>query len=46
MNDYLPLNKGVILNLIVPICIKLLLVLPINQVKTPQISCIYSIKVN
>ncbi len=46
MNDYLPLNKGVIFNLTVPNSTKLLLVLPINQIKTLKISHIYSIKVN
>ena len=34
MNDYLPLNKGLIFNLTVPNYTKPLPVLPINQIKT------------
>jgi len=43
MNDYLPLNKGVFFNLTVPNYTKPLPVLPINQIKPPQIIHIYSI---
>ncbi len=46
MNDYLPLNKGLIFNLTAPNCTKPLPVLPINQIKTPKTGHIYSIKVN
>ena len=46
MNDYLPLNKGLIFNLTVPNYTKPLPVLPINQIKPLHINHIYSIKVN